>query len=149
MRESISYSKLRDGSWGVRVATQGRGYSPGDTVVVTKRDGNSNEVVLGAIVEQDKGAFPGPATIYRLAKRNGGSKNGGLRVARDGRGLGYGSALARESLIYEGKQLAKLVAVLEAQEQDGADVEEALAIARASLTLLRQQYATRYLGRTA
>lgn len=147
MRESISYSKLSDGSWGVRVATKGRHPSPGDEIMVNKRDGSTNRVTLGAIVDTDRGAFPGPAVYYRLARRNG---NGNSRKARyQARGESYQAAQAKAALVREGQGYAKLVTLLEAQAADGADVDEALTIARASLDNLRREYSRRYLGRAA
>src|SRR5204862_5793626 len=58
----------------VRVATKGTHPSPGDEVQVSKRDGSTDTVKLGAIVDRDNGAFPGPAVYYRKAtngKRRG------------------------------------------------------------------------------
>lgn len=148
MRESISYSKLRSGAWGVRVATKGRHPNPGDEVIVRKANGDSNRVTLGGIVDTDRGAFPGPAVYYAIARRNGNGRrdHGAKRGAQQD---SYRAAQAKAKLIHEGQQYAKLVTVLEAQRADGADVEEALTIARASLDTLRAEYSRRYLGRAA
>jgi hypothetical protein len=69
IRESISFAKLNDETWGIRVATKAKRHpSPGDEVIVTKRNGQQQRIRLGAIVSQDRGAFPGPAVYYRIAR---------------------------------------------------------------------------------
>lgn len=49
----VSFAKIRESGpnqWGVRVKTDGRcPYSPGDVVTVTKRNGQSQQVTLGAV----------------------------------------------------------------------------------------------------
>jgi len=75
-RESISFARLNDETWGVRFASKAQAPSPGDQVQVTKRDGTTQTVTLGSIVSRDAGAFPGSATYYRVA----GKKNGNGRA---------------------------------------------------------------------
>jgi len=69
IRESISFAKLRDDSWGVRVASH---HQPGvgAEVIVHKRDGGSSRVVLGPVVDRDVHAFPAPAVYHRIAGRS-------------------------------------------------------------------------------
>jgi hypothetical protein len=64
------YTGSNSTEWGVRVATKGTHPSPGDTVVVYKRNGGCKRVTLGGICHRDNGAFPAPAVYYRTA-RNG------------------------------------------------------------------------------
>jgi hypothetical protein len=69
VRESISFSKLKTGRWGVRVAKKGKHPEPGSVVVVQKRSGDYERVTLGAVVGSDPGAFPGPALYYLIDRR--------------------------------------------------------------------------------
>lgn len=73
MRESISFAKLKDGSWGVRVATNGRHPEPGKDIMVTRRDGSVSRVTLGSICDVDAGAFPAKAVYYRITKSSKGA----------------------------------------------------------------------------
>lgn len=63
----ISYARLRDESWGIRVASH-HPFSPGEEVVVRKADGTTKREILGNIVDRDRGAFPAPATYYRIQR---------------------------------------------------------------------------------
>lgn len=70
MNKSVSFANLGEGKWGVRVALNKRSGeqhpSPGDSIAVPKRNGNSTTVTLGPIVSRDPGAFPGPAVYYSI-----------------------------------------------------------------------------------
>lgn len=160
MRESISYSKLPSGAWGVRIATKGRHPNPGDEVFVQKRDGSTNRVTLGGIVDRDRGAFPGPAVYYAIARRNRKTGNYPYRNRE----------AERQAAIREGQRVAALVASIdrslaghlaaaadgwdgEYSEEEGnkitADLRTALREAQAMLERLRADYSRRYLGRAA
>ena len=69
-----SWGKLRDGGWGVYI--EGRA-SPGESVVVNKRDGSSSTVVLGRKVWEGNGKM-----LFTVNKDGGGSHS------RQRRGLG-------------------------------------------------------------
>jgi len=157
MQKSISYAKLNDGGWGVRYAARGPHPAPGDTVTVRKADGSLNDVVLGGWVMHDAGAFPGPATYFRIARRNG---NGRRRSAprRNTRPAPRPVAdNGREAFIEAGRalseQIVKAHALHEAYDEDGYDGEteirdaaiERIRVMEATLDTLRAEYRTRYL----
>lgn len=64
---TIGYTKLTDGTWGIRVA--GGDYSSGDKVVVRKRNGSTSNAVLGEEVGRKGGKFP--ARFYRIHRSDG------------------------------------------------------------------------------
>lgn len=70
---AATFQKLKDGTWGLRVA--GRA-SPGEVVLVTKRDGTSQRKTVGIVVWSGDGV-----TLCTIA--SGVSSSGGPRKSRD------------------------------------------------------------------
>jgi hypothetical protein len=64
----ISYAKLNDDTWGIRVAAHLQP-SVGDEVIVRKANGETKRERLGSVVSRDQGAFPAPATYYRIMRQ--------------------------------------------------------------------------------
>lgn len=99
MRESISFAKLNNGKWGVRVASHNQP-SIGDEVMVRTAKGETKRIKLGGIVSTDRGAFPAPAVYYAIAHDPGHKRraaNGGMWSASS-RGVSERTSREREAL---------------------------------------------------
>jgi len=81
MATRISFARLEDGAWGVRVQGDARDLS-GTVVTVTKRDGSTRQARLGEAVKRT--TFKNRLTIiYALAGERGKPKPGVKPYTRD------------------------------------------------------------------
>lgn len=65
----VSFAKLRAGGWGLRIKVgKGESVSIGDTVTVEKRDGSTDEAIVGRIIWSTDEADGGKTALTYIAR---------------------------------------------------------------------------------